>query len=460
MRKVWVIAAREYKAAVKTKSFLIGIILLPIMMGGGFLAMVLFKGEIDLRPKRFAIVDRTPGQQLYPLVAKAAEQHNEKHAAAKPQTKAAIVLESVQVPAEGDVEELRLALSERVRQGELTGFLEIGPKVPQPLEGPLSQASPDEDEPAEPPAGKASLVEPHALRYQTNRPAYQDFAKWAQTFLNGAVHAQRAEKKGMSVTDLTAIVQRVPLLSKGLTTRDPQTGRIQEAIDQSPVVAFLLPGGLVVLMFMMVLLGAAPLLQGVMEEKMQRIAEVLLGSVQPFPLMMGKILGMAGVSLTMTAVYLAATYWAVRSYGYGEYLSLEIILWFLIYQVLALFLFGSIYAAVGAACTDLKEAQTMLMPVSLISMIPLFVWVNIIREPTSTFATGMSLFPPATPMLMVARQAVPPGLPLWQPILGVVLVLLTTLFCIYAAGRVFRMGILLQGKGARFGDLVRWVIRG
>ena len=63
MRKVWVIAAREYKAAVKTKSFLIGIILLPIMMGGGFLAQMLFKNQVDLRPKHFAIVDRTPGQQ-------------------------------------------------------------------------------------------------------------------------------------------------------------------------------------------------------------------------------------------------------------------------------------------------------------------------------------------------------------------------------------------------------------
>src|SRR5262249_39419911 len=151
-----------------------------------------------------------------------------------------------------------------------------------------------------------------------------------------------------------------------LTTRDPVTGDIVEGADQNQVVAILLPGGLVILMFMMVLLGSAPLLQGVMEEKMQRIAEVLLGSVQPFPLMMGKILGMALVSLTMTAIYLTGIYCAVQTYGYGEYLSGPIIAWFLIYQVLAMFLFGSIYAAVGAACSDLKEAQTMLTPLTLI----------------------------------------------------------------------------------------------
>ncbi len=222
----------------------------------------------------------------------------------------------------------------------------------------------------------------------------------------------------------------------------------------------LLPGGLLVLMFMMVMVGAAPLLQGVMEEKMQRIAEVLLGSVQPFPLMMGKILGMACVSLTMTAIYLACIFWGVNSYGYGEFLSAEIIVWFLIYQVLALFLYGSLYAAVGAACSDLKEAQTMLMPVTLISIMPLFVWFVVVREPTSTFSTLASLFPLATPTLMVARLAVPPGIPIWQPLLGIVLVLLTTLLCVYAAGRIFRVGILMQGKGPRLPDLYRWVFRG
>ena len=79
-----------------------------------------------------------------------------------------------------------------------------------------------------------------------------------------------------------------------------------EAPDQNPVIALLLPGGLVVLMFMMVLVGATPLMQGVVEEKMQRIAEVLLGSIRPFGLMLGKLIGTVGVSLTLAGVYLGA----------------------------------------------------------------------------------------------------------------------------------------------------------
>jgi ABC-2 type transport system permease protein len=75
-------------------------------------------------------------------------------------------------------------------------------------------------------------------------------------------------------------------------------------------------------------------------------------------------------------------------------------------------------------------------------------------------AAAGSYFPFATPMLMVARLAVPPGLPWWQPALGAALVLATSLACVWAAGRIFRVELLMQGKGVKFSDLARWVIHG
>jgi ABC-2 type transport system permease protein len=177
-------------------------------------------------------------------------------------------------------------------------------------------------------------------------------------------------------------------------------------------------------------------------------------------LMLGKLLGTVGVSLTLVACYLGGAYYALHTYGMADRIPPEVIAWFLVYQVLAVVMYGSLYIAVGAACTDMKEAQSLLWPVMVLAMLPMFVALPIIREPTSPFAFWASFFPPATPMLMIARQAVPPGLPIWQPLIGVVLVLLTTLFCVYAAGRIFRVGILMQGKGARVRDLVRWVVRG
>jgi len=108
----------------------------------------------------------------------------------------------------------------------------------------------------------------------------------------------------------------------------------------------------------------------------------------------------------------------------------------------------------------MREIQTLMWPVMVLAMLPLFVALPVIKEPNSSFAFWASFFPPATPMIMIARQAVPPGIPLWQSALGVAVVLLTALGCVYAAGRIFRVGILMQGKGAKIGDLVRWVVRG
>jgi ABC-2 type transport system permease protein len=446
MRKALVVAAREYFAAVKTKSFVIGVVLMPILMGGGIIAQALFRDQVDPRPKHFAVIDRTPGQRFYQVLVAASEARDKQltNKETGQRIKPSFQLERVDVPADANLPEVRLALSERVRNAELTGFLEIGSDILKPAGSPGGQPPP----------------QARAVRYQTNRPSYMDFPKWVEATIHLSAMTGRGEQKGLSATEVATIIQPVPLLNKGLTKRDPYTGEIVDAPDQNPIVALLLPGGLVVLMFMVVLMGCAPLMQGVMEEKMQRIAEVLLGSVRPFPLMMGKLLGMAGVSLTMAAVYLAGAYWAVHHFGYAEYLTFEIIAWFLLYQILAVFMFGSLYAAVGAACSDMKEAQAMMMPVTLVIVMPMFIWIQVVQEPTSAFAMAASLFPPATPLLMVARQSIPPGIPLWQPLLGVVLMVATTVLCVYAAGRIFRVGILMQGKGARFADLARWVLRG
>jgi ABC-2 type transport system permease protein len=138
-----------------------------------------------------------------------------------------------------------------------------------------------------------------------------------------------------------------------------------------------------------------------------------------------------------------------------------VVIWFLVYLVLAVFMFGSLFIAVGAACTDLKETQSLLLPVMLLAVFPLFFLQQIIQEPDGALATGLSFFPFATPSLMVARIAIPPGVPdWWQPFLGVAGVLVTTLFCVWVAGRIFRVGLLMQGKGASFSEIVKWAWKG
>jgi ABC-2 type transport system permease protein len=441
VRKTLVVAAREYLAAVRTKTFLIGLLIMPIMMGGSIVLQVLLKDVVDTADHHYALVDRTPGRKFTGVIKDAVADYNAKAVEngqrVRPPGRRAATPE--------DSKQQRFELSERVRKGELLGFLEI-------LD---ADSAPKGDST---PAGKERPKEQILLRYQTNRVTDEAFTQLAKGAVEKNVRARVGKK--LSKQEALLFLTPVQLQPKGLSERDPKTGEVKEGSEESRLASLAAPAGLMMLMFMVVLMGATPLMQGVVEEKMQRIAEVLLGSVRPFELMMGKLVGMAGVSLTITAVYMSGALWAAQRFGFAGSLRPDLLAWFLAYQVLAALMYGSLFIAVGAACTDMKETQNLLWPVMLLASLPLFLLGNVLREPNSPVAVGMSFFPFATPMLMIARMAVPPGIAWWEPVLGVVLVLATTVLCVYAAGRIFRVGILMQGKGARLGELVKWVFRG
>ncbi len=444
MRKMFVVALREYFAAVRTKSFLVTLIIMPVLMSGSLLMQWLLRDYHDTKTKRFAVVDRTEGARLYSSIESAIQRYNEH--TIDPATKKAILprFEVEQVAASSPepdaVAEQRLELSQRVHKGELFGFLDIGTEVLQP---PLDES------------GRPKKV----VRYQSNRPTNLDFPHLVEEPILFAIQELRFERERVRepISRLRAILRPVPIEAMGLTRRNPANGEIEDASLQSRIAPVAVPIGFLLLMFMVVMMTATPMMQGVVEEKMQRIAEVLLGSVRPFDLMLGKLLGMTAVSLTITSVYLGGAYWAAREYGFAEYIPPELLAWFVVFQSLAALMYGSLFIAVGAACTDMKETQNLMWPVMLLAMMPMFLMGSVLQEPNSVVATTFSFVPFSTPMLMILRQSVPPGVPWWQPLLGVVLVLLTTLLCVWAAGRIFRVGLLMQGKGARLGEMFRWV---
>jgi len=462
MPKAFVIALREYNAAVKTKAFLISLVVFPMLIGGSVFMQWMLKDQADTSAKRFAVIDRTPNEKLAATLAAACEIWNT--GVLDPSgriTKPTFLIERVAPSGDGPeaIAQQRFDLSERVRQGTLFGFLEIGGRVfdlPDATREPPGLPDAGDETATALPTGDDRL----AIRYQSSSPNYDAFRNWARPVINKAIRESRYVAEGLSADKVRAATQRVPLLTKGLTQRNAATGQFDEARDENPIVSFLVPGGLLMLMFMLILIGSTPLMQGVVEEKMQRIAEVLLGSVRPFDLMVGKLLGLVGVSVTLAAVYLSGAYWAARHYGYADLVSIEVLAWFLVYLVLGVMMYGSLFVAVGAACTDLRETQAMLWPVMLLAMIPMFVWFNVVKEPNSAFSTVASFMPNATPMLMLVRVAVPPGIAWWQPALGTLGVLAATLACVYAAGRIFRVGLLMQGKAATPRELLRWIFQG
>jgi ABC-2 type transport system permease protein len=159
----------------------------------------------------------------------------------------------------------------------------------------------------------------------------------------------------------------------------------------------------------------------------------------------------------LALIYFAGGLAVAHYWGYSSAITPGMLLWFTLFLVLAVLMFGSIFIAIGAACTDLKDSQNMVTPAMLLVMLPLFTWMSVLRAPDGTMSTVLSLVPTATPFLMLLRISLQPGPPGWQIALGVVLTTATVTVIVWAAGKIFRTGLLMQGKSATVPEMLRWI---
>ncbi len=438
MRRVLRIAKREYLATVRTKGFVIGLVVAPVLFGGSGLAMWLLEDQVDTRDKTIAGVDRS-GLVAETVVA-AAEQRNAA-VVHDPKTgekvRPAFIIEIVE-PNDDSPDAQRLELSDRVRSRDLQAFVEVGACVLHPR-------------------GDTANCR---IGYYSKSAALDDIRSWIERPINGELRGLRLAEAGADPSAHADMFDWVAAGPMGLVSIDPETGEIAAPRRTSKAEAILAPLIMPMLMFLLMMMGAVPLLNAVMEEKSQRIAEVVLGSAHPFEFMLGKVLGGLGVSLTAASVYVVAGVFAISQAGWADRIPFHVLPWFFAYTFIATVMLGSMYAAVGSLCNDPSEAQNVMFPLMLPMMIPMFVLIPVVKEPESAFAVGMSLFPLFTPMLMLIRQTVLESLPVWQPALGLLGMLLFTAFTVWVGGRIFRVAILMQGTPPKLGNLVRWAVRG
>lgn len=210
---------------------------------------------------------------------------------------------------------------------------------------------------------------------------------------------------------------------------------------------------------MLTMMSAAPLLTAVMEEKTEKIAEVLLAKVTPFEFMMGKVLGGIGISLTVAGIYIIGGIFIAGQTGNAHLIPYDILPWFFAFLILYIVMVGTGMAALGATCNDNKDAQSMQFPAMILVILPIFVIFPVIQNPDGSLASTLSLIPPLTPPIMMTRMATPVTIPLWQPITGMVLVILFTLFTVWLGARIFRTAILIQGQKPTIGRLFNYAFR-
>jgi len=446
---VWTVCSREYWATVRTKTFFAAVLLLPMVLLGSLFMPVLAEILASGSPKQCAIIDET-GVLFARLQARLEAErtavaptlsapHSETPGASARQRLKGMLdqgppslrLEQVQ-PAADRTGQL-LELSDAVRREELIAFAVIE---------------------------RGSLESPSSavLRYYTNSPTYGVAKDWLLTALRDELTRYRLERAGASAQHVLDDPRGLSIQSEALFARDD----IEIIQLPEPNVArdVGIPLGLCFLMFISVLMSSSPLMQGVLEEKMNRIAEVLVSSVSPAQLLLGKLLSSLFVSYTILFIYLATLLILGSQFGISELLTPKQLITVLLAQGAAVLTYGSVFLAIGSACNDLKESQALLMPVMGVITAPLLLLQLVLADPNGPVSTVASLLPFFSPVLLMLRTLLPPGPPPWQVLFGVGISLATAAVSISVAARVFRVGMLAQGGIPSYRKLLGWVLRG
>ena len=333
------------------------------------------------------------------------------------------------------------------------------------------------------------------------------------TMLNLPTNAEIYSKKQipMSVTahirsTMKQVLEHQKLLASGIdpdivkasaTTINVQTIRMseEEGKDKKSYgeLEFLLGMFLCVIIYFVILLFGQQVMRGVIEEKTNRIIEVIVSSVKPFELMMGKIIGIALVGLTQFLLWavltiaistVASSFMPTQDvFSTGTVMNQQItelqthtvnneslqqvfevvnsinfksILWcFLLYFVGGYFLYSAMFAAIGAAVDNDTDTQQLVMPITLLLIIPMICSGLIANAPDSSLSIWMSMIPFTSPAAMMLR--IPYGVPIWQIAVSVTILYITFIIITWLASKVYRTGILMYGKKVTWKEIFKWI---
>ena len=409
-----IIAVREYLAMVRTKSFLIGLLAAPTMVVVSMLLTPDGKAPSEGGPRSVAIIDHTG--EVAPLLEPVAQS-----AALELHVHGPDTLDDAQ----------RERLNQQLRAGELAAVLEIGAHA-------IDGGGTGDD-------AAVVLVAGNFAGGTT---------RWLQSTTRRLVQQERLRAAGIEESQIQQLLRGTQV-----EVRPPPQPDAAEDEDPDWLARTLAPMVSLLLVFVAVMFSAPQLLQSVIEEKQQRISEVLLGSVSPSTLMLGKLLGTSAVGITVLLAYVGMGLVAASQAGLGSVLSPLVIALAVLNVVVALVMFGSLFLAMGAASNDLKDAQGMMTVVIVLLVVPLMTMTSFLDDPHGTLSVSMSLFPFTAPMVMPVRMAIT-QVPVWQVCASFAGAALTTAVIVWVAGRVFRVGILAQGQAPKLRELARWVLEG
>ena len=295
-----------------------------------------------------------------------------------------------------------------------------------------------------------------------------------------------AKKQGKDTTLLKRYLNAVSIESFDVSKKEAK----EDTSDIVAIIGYFLG----IAIYAMMLMYGAQVLRGVVEEKANRIVEVIASSAKPFEIMFGKVIGIGAVGLTQVMVWAIAFIVILiaggsilesimgvpdtmaQSMPQGmpqgvspeqmqilnkfEAIKSDFSIWhgigFVFYFLAGYFIYSSLFAAIGSAVDQEQDAQQLQGPIMIPIILPILIIFNVLQNPEGILAVILSLIPFFTPILMTVRM-VATDVPVWQLALSVVLLILTFLGTLWVAAKIYRVGILMYGKKPKFKDLIKWI---
>jgi len=420
MRKVWAVIRREFVERVRSKWFMVSTILGPVFMIGITVLPSLLATRAG-RVNHIVVLDAGSGTF--------AERLRTQLVGSGRFTVDLIEAASDRQTVVGD------SLTEAIRSEALDGFLSVSP---------------------------ATLESGRSEYRGRNVSSLRDMATM-ESVLRQAVVTERLTRQGVD----PAVVQEA---QRGI---DLRTLRVTKhgATGESGMVTFFLGYGVALILYMVILIYGINVMRSVLEEKQTRIIEVLVSSLRPFQLMLGKVIGVGGVGLFQFGIWTFTGYLMVhfRAQILGAFhvpleqmnaftfpaISATLLAVVGAYFVLGYLLYAALFAVVGASVTADSEAQQAQQPVMMLLVFSLIVSFAALNDPSGQLAVVTSMIPLSSPIIMPVRVATS-DVPSAQLALSLVLAIATVLAVVWLSARVYRIGILMYGKRPSVKELWRW----
>jgi ABC-2 type transport system permease protein len=434
MRKAWAVIRREFLERVRTRQFLIGTVLGPVLMGTLIVLPALLSRNTSM--KRIVVLDAGTGQ----FGARVESGLRTATRNDKPDGEPRYLVERIAV-AGRPVGPLRDSLI------GLTGRNDLGDAG---VDGIVVVTD--------------DILSRDTLEYYGANVGSMNEMGALQRTLRQAVLLEKLIRAGIDPATMMASVKPVTM-----TTERVSEGQVT---GQSGESSFAVAYAMSFILYMSLLMYGVQVMTSTVEEKSNRINEVLISSLRPFELMLGKVIGVGSVGLLQLGIWVGTAYTLTsQREAIGKLLGAspeaitampiptlpgDLLVVFLLFFLLGFFFYAAAYAAVGSTCNTVQETQQASLPVTLFVIVGLMLMFRLLDDPNGQFGRVLSLVPPFAPFVTPVRYSLSP-LPLTELLTSVGMMVLGVLAMAWVAGRIYRVGILMYGKRATFAEMFRWV---